>query len=564
MDKSREVIVVGGGPVGLLSALDLAWRDVPVTVLERRSDADPAHPRCNTTSARTMEFLRRLGFSERYRQAGLPPEYPTDVIYMTRINGIEITRLRLPGSGDRFENDRIAHDSGWNSVERPHRSSQMFLERVLRAQAGAHPLIDIRFEHEVAGVTQHDGRVEVAFVNTASGVKGVLESRFVMACDGGRSAIRRQLGIRMDGGTTGIGRVQSVLFRSPEVIDCFSVRPGWMNWVINRDVFGNIIPIDGRELWLTHCMIPEGEEGVTAEQVDLQIKQTLGREVAYEVIEIEPWVFSRVVAERYREGNVFLAGDAAHAWPPYAGHGMNSGIEDGMTLSWMLAAVLKGWAPETLLDAYEAERRAAGLKISAAAEGMATAQHQITQDPQLKMRTEAPGEEGAAVRRKIRNLLLDCDSQQFNAEGLNFGLQYDRSPVICYDDGPPAPPFSVAEYHPSTTPGCRAPHFAFVETGEPLVDRLGKDFSLLVSDDEVDISGIVAAAERCGMPLTVIDIAHEPRGQRYYDHALVLVRPDQRIAWRSQTAPEDPAAIIARVRGDCSNSSIQPVSRSEP
>lgn len=546
--SDHDIVIVGAGPVGLIAAMDLAYRGVSSLVLERRSDQDPMHSRCNTTSARTMEILRRLGCSRRYRQTGLPPEYPTDVVYMTRINGSEITRYNLVSSGKRFEDDRFSHDGGWRSAERPHRSSQMYLERVLRAHAQAQPQIELRYFHDVTDVNQSDGRVELSYENTQSGAVGAISARYVIACDGGRSILRRKLGIEMEGGATGVGRTQSIFFRSSEVLGKFAAKPGWMNWVINPDCFGNIIPIDGKELWLTHCMIPEGSPGVSEAEYDRQIRQVMGCDIAYEVLDIETWQFNRVVAERYRSGNVFLAGDAAHAWPPYAGHGMNTGIEDGLALTWMLASVLQGWAPEGILDAYEAERHNVGDKVSRAAAGLAAAQHEITQDTQLRSRIEDPGSEGAAVRKHVRNRLLDVDSRQFNAEGLNFGLQYDRSPIISYDDGA-APPFEVAEYIPSTVPGCRVPHFVFVETGEPLLDRLGQGFTLLVSDDEIDVSGLVDAAAACGLPLQVIDIAHEPKARRLYDHKLVLVRPDDRVAWRSNIAPPDPVQIIAKVRG---------------
>lgn len=544
----REIVIAGGGPVGLMAALDLAARGVPVCVFERRKNEIPANPRCNTTSARTMEFLRRLGYADEYRRAGLPSNYPTDVTYMTRINGIEITRYNLASSGERFEGDRFSHDAHWRSAERSHRSSQMFLERIMRDRANAHPLIDIRYEHEVSGVTNLDGHVEVSFENLATGECSKILAKYVLACDGGRSVIRNQLGIKMVGGYTGIGRVQTIFFRSADVLKNFSVKPGWMNWVINEDCFGNIVAVDGKELWLTHCMIPDGADGVTKEEYDRQIRQMMGCDIKYEVIEIETWQFNRVVAEKYRSGNVFLAGDAAHAWPPYAGHGMNSGIEDAFTLTWMLAAVVQGWASDSLLDAYHVERRGAGEKVSLAAQEMAQNQHRITQDPDWRTKTELPGAEGVKARGRIRNQLLDVDSKQFNAEGLNFGIQYENSPIIIYDDGV-APKFDVSEYTPSTVPGCRAPFFVFAETGVPVMDRFGDGYTLLVSDDEIDTGGLAAAAKARGMPFKVINIAHEPQARRHYDHKLVLVRPDDRIAWRSNSAPADPVQILAIVCG---------------
>jgi 2-polyprenyl-6-methoxyphenol hydroxylase-like FAD-dependent oxidoreductase len=542
------IIIVGAGPVGLIAAIDLAQRGVRTIVLERRSSADPANPRCNTTSARTMEILRELGIADEYRACGLPADYPNDVRYSTRINGTEITRYTLASSGSRFEDDRKSHDGGWNSVERPHRVSQLLLERVLRRKALSLPEIDLRFDHECIELEQDDERVLVTYRNVESGEQGTISASYLIGADGGRSTIRRAIGVKLIGGYTQIARAESVYFRSSAILDLFPGKPAWMNWVINKDMFGNLIAIDGKELWLAHVTIPDGQEGIRREDFDRQIQETLGAKVEYEVISQESWQLNRLVADTYRINRVFLAGDAAHSWPPWAGHGMNTGIEDGMGLSWLLAGALAGWLPQSALDAYQAERQNVGDKISQAAVNMASAQHEIAHNLDLRTRVEEAGEEGLKARQYIRNRLIEADSIQFNPQGLNFGLQYDASPLIIYDEEE-APEFAIASYKPSTVPGCRAPHFAFIETGEPLIDRLGKGFALLVSDDEVDVSGLTGAAADCGMPLTTIDVAHEPKAREFFRHKLVLVRPDKRIAWRANEAPGDPRAIIDKVRG---------------
>jgi 2-polyprenyl-6-methoxyphenol hydroxylase-like FAD-dependent oxidoreductase len=220
-----DIVVVGAGPVGLIAAMDLADRGIRAIVLEARSDAEPMHSRCNTTSARTMEILRRLDCSRRYRNVGLPSDYPVDVVYMTRINGEEITRYKIPGSGTRFEEDRFAHDGNWRSAERSHRSSQLFLERVLRDHAITHFGIEIRYFHEVTDISQSNDQVELSFTDTRTGAPGQIAARYVMACDGGRSTVRRKLGIAMEGGTTGLGRTQSIFFRSDDVLKNFAATP---------------------------------------------------------------------------------------------------------------------------------------------------------------------------------------------------------------------------------------------------------------------------------------------------------------------------------------------------
>ena len=547
---TERVIIAGAGPVGLVSAMDLAWRGVPVTVLEKRTDEAPAHPRCNTTSARTMEILRRLGCNDAYRACGLRADYPNDVTYSTGLTGVEFARYHLPAAGAGVLAERVAHDGGWHSAERPHRATQFYLERVLRAHAQSFDLIDLRFCQEIVGVEQSDGQVRVETRHTETGATETLSAPYVMACDGGRSDVRKAVGIEMSGGYTGLGRMQSVVFRSKEVKPIMESHNGlgWMNWVVNEAGRGATIAIDGEELWLTHINLMRDQDEVTPETIERHITSVIGRKIDYQVEHTEIWQLNRLVAERYREGNVFLAGDAAHIWPPYAGHGMNTGIEDGIALTWMLAAVLKGWAPASILDAYQAERHNVGEKVSRAAEGLAAAQIEILGSVGCVSILGEAGEAGDQARKQVRDQLVMRDSAQFCAEGMNFGLHYDQSPIIAYDDGQ-APEYQIRNYTPSTVPGCRTPYFAFIEDGVPIYDRLSQGYSLLRSDESIDVADLVKAAESCGMPFKVIDIEFEPSARAFYDHALVLVRPDDRVAWRGDAMPQDPAALIDHIRG---------------
>jgi hypothetical protein len=227
---------------------------------------------------------------------------------------------------------------------------------------------------------------------------------------------------------------------------------------------------------------------------------------------------------------------------------MNTGIEDAVCITWMLAAVVNGWAPASILDAYEAERHDVGEKVSRAAEGLAAALFEVLGSIENVDVLDDSGEEGDRLRRSVRNKLVERDSIQFNAQGMNFGLHYDHSPLIVYDEGV-APEYAIRDYTPSTVPGCRAPFFAFIEDGTPIYDRLGQGYSLLRSDESLDVSGFERAARSCGMPFEVIDIQYEPAARDFYDVALVLVRPDDRVAWRGSSVPDDPQRIIDTLRG---------------
>lgn len=546
----HPVIIVGAGPVGLISAMDLAKRGVPSVVLEQRSDDAPAHPKCNTTSARTMEVLRRLGCNEEYRKCGLDGDYPNDVVYNTGLSGYEVLRYSLPSANARWRDDRLAYDGGWRSSERPHRASQFYLERVLREHAATFEEIDIRFFQNVIEVNHQDGLVELEVEDTRTQAREKLVARFVLGCDGGRSTVRRQSGIKMDGGFTGLAKMQAVMFRSKDVLPRMQQLengPIWMSWMtLPSGKQTGLIAIDGKELWLSHQVRFDDAEATT-EAIHEQITDLMGSEIEYEVVNHEQWQLNQVVAQRYREGNAFLAGDAAHAWPPWAGHGMNTGIEDGVGITWLIAAVINGWAPESILDAYQAERHNVGDKVANVATGMATTLFELVTNQELMADIHKDNEKGEAARKQFRNTMLERDSGQFNPEGLNFGMQYDESPLIIYD-GAEAPQYEVEKYTPTTIPGCRAPWFAMID-GSSIYDHLTDGYTLLRCDESLDVSAFEDAARACGMPFKVIDIGREPKAREVYDHGLVLVRADTRVAWRSNVIPADAKQIIDKVRG---------------
>lgn len=543
-----DVAIVGAGPVGLTLAMDLAWRGVSCTVFEQRGPDDPAHPKCNTTSARSMEILRRLGCDQAYRATGLPPDFPNDMAWSTGImSGYELGRLPLPSARDRWSGDRFAFDGFWPSSERPHRASQFYLEEVLRKHAATFERITLHFRHEACELSLTGDAITLGVRDLDSGEVSTCTACYVVGCDGSRSFVRRAAGIGMPRGEP-LGKLWGVFFECDEVLARWPTDrdPTWMNFIFNPHRGGALIAIDGIGRWLAHVNVPRG---VDHENVDFEagVRELVGLDGPMKILAAEPWQLRSAVAETYRQGSVFLAGDAAHSWPPLAGFGMNSGMEDAATLGWMLAGVLKGWAPETLLDAYDAERRVVGEQVAQAAEGMVLDQRSIFGDRERLAHIEDDDAAGEEARAVIGRGLVRVDSQQFDPQGLNFGIHYPSSPIICYDDGKP-PPFTVADYTPSTVPGCRAPYFVLAE-GVPLYDVLGEEFTLLVKDHAMDVSAFETEAKRCGLGLKTLDIAHEPKARHLYDHALVLIRPDQYIAWRADSMPDDVRAVVDRIRG---------------
>jgi 2-polyprenyl-6-methoxyphenol hydroxylase-like FAD-dependent oxidoreductase len=546
MQKNDEadVLIVGAGPVGLTLAIDLAWRGIDVTVVETRAGAAPPEPKCNHVAARTMEIFRRLGVAEKVRGAGLPADYPHDISYRTTFTGRELTRIRIPCRRDRFTMTD-GPDCNWPTPEPPHRINQIFLEPILFEHAAAQPRIRIINRTSVDDVAVGDTSASATLRDLDSGAIIRMSSRFIVGCDGARSVVRKAIGARLSGDEV-VQRVQSTYIRAPDLVKLQQHERAWGTGSINPRRAGMVYAIDGVERWLVHNYMKPDEGDFDSVDRDACIRTILGvgRNFRYDIISKEDWVGRRLIADKFRDRCAFIAGDAAHIWVPYAGYGMNAGIADAMNLSWLLAAHLNGWAPASILDAYEAERWPITSQVSRFA--MSHAEAEIRRRGAVPGDIEDEGPAGERARREVGRLAYEINVQQYACAGLNFGTYYDRSPIIAYD-GAEHPAYTMDGYTPSTVPGCRTPHF-WRDHGGSIYDAMGPEFTLLRFDSSIDTAPLEAAALRRALPLTVLAV-NASAGRGLYGHRLVLSRPDQHVAWRGDALPPDPLALIDHVRG---------------
>ena len=539
-----DVLIVGAGPVGLTLAIDLAWRGINVTVAETRARAAPPEPKCNHVAARTMETFRRLGIAGKVRNAGLPADYPHDISYRTSFTGPELTRIRIPCRRDRFTMTD-GPDCNWPTPEPPHRINQIFLEPILFEHAASQPRIRIVNRVSVEDVRVGDASASVSLRDLGSDKLQRLNCRFLIGCDGARSVVRKAIGAELSGDAI-IQRVQSTYIRAPGLIDRQQHVNAWGTGAINPRRSGMVYAIDGSERWLVHNYMKPGETEFEAVDRDASLRTILGvgPDFKYDIISKEDWYGRRLIANKFRDRCAFIAGDAAHIWVPYAGFGMNAGIADAMNLSWLLAAHLNGWAPASILDAYEAERWPITSQVSKFA--MSHAEAEIRRRGAVPESIEDAGPEGEQARAEVGRLAYEINVQQYACAGLNFGTYYDRSPIIAYD-GAEHPAYTMDRYTPSTVPGCRTPHL-WREDGGSLYDAMGPEFTLLRFDTAIDVAPIERAARDRNVPLGVIDIAL-PADAGFEPGGLVLSRPDQHVAWRGKNLPSDPLALIDHVRG---------------
>ena len=390
-----------------------------------------------------------------------------------------------------------------------------------------------------------DAGVRADLVDLASGAHERVQADYLVACDGANSMVRNALGVPLAGAGV-LGHPAHLFFRAPGLLDQCGRAPGTFFLAIDRDgLWANIRLVDPIDaVW--RLMVLDTDGCAAAETLDRAalLRRAVGRTIAVEWLGASIWTRRAVVAESYRDGRVFLAGDAVHQLSPTGALGMNTGIGDAVDLGWKLAAVLQGWGGGELLASYEAERRPVGLRnVAMAAEFHL--QHEEFERGFAAIEDE--GEEGRALRRRCGEALVRNVGRMFRTIGLQIGYRYEASP-ICIADGTPAPPDEPAAYVPTARPGARAPH-AWLGDGRSTLDLFGRRFVLLrLGADAPDGAGLAAAAAIRGMPLEVVAL-DAPEIAGLYARRLVLVRPDGHVAWRADAAPDHPGHIIDRVRG---------------
>ncbi len=540
-----DVVVIGAGPVGLTLAMDLAWRGVNVIVLESRAPGEPPSVKSNHVSARSMEIFRRLGVAQKVRDAGLPGDYPNDVVYRTAFLGREITRIKIPCRAERYT-AKDGPDTWWPTPEPPHRINQIYLEPLLSAHLSAMP--NARIFHGTPLVDFTQGTERVTAFATADGKEIEISCKFLIGCDGGRSLVRKKIGATLSGDVA-LQHVQSSYIRAPKLLGMLLEQggtPAWASFALNARQPGNVYAIDGKQNWLVHVYLKPGITDFEAVDRDAAIRTVLGvnKDFEYELLSKEDWVGRRLIVDKVRDDKVFICGDACHLWVPYAGYGMNAGIADAADLAWLLAARLEGWGAEGILAAYAAERLPITDQVSHFAMDHAHAMTKARKS--VSDEIEADGPEADAYRAAVGKATYDLNVQQYCCAGLNFGYFYQSSPIIVYD-GEAAPPYTMGEFTPSTAPGARLPHI-WLPGRRSLYDAMGPYYTLLRLDPDIDVSSLTNAAAAACVPLTVLDVSGSEPAE-LFSHNLILVRPDQHVAWRGNGAPADPGRLMEIVRG---------------
>lgn len=531
--QRTQVVIAGGGPVGMTLALILGRRGIPCVLLER-NDRTTVHPKMDITNARSMELFRSAGIADALRQVAVPVEHCFDVSWVTQSTGEELHRFRYPSVVEHRAMIRARND-GSQPAESPMRVSQVEIEPVLKKAIDAEPLVDVRFGVEFESLVQDDSGVTVTVRNKARDAVSQIRCDYLVGCDGGSSRVRSFLDIGLSGQSRVMQRYM-VHFRSQRR----DLLQRWGTAWHYQSAFGTLIAQNDRDIWTLHSRFPEGESVETVDPSE-QIARFVGEPIEHEVIKANAWVPHLLVADHYARGRVLLAGDAAHQYIPTGGYGMNTGVGDAFDLGWKLAAVLRGFGGSRLLQSYEIERRPVGLRNRAASGRHNDVRVQIGKlyTPELF----ADGAAGDATRQAASAAIAKLGNAENESFGIELGYFYRDSPVILHD-----PDFEwiddPLQYRPSTAPGGRLPN-VFLKDGSALYDHLGPWFTLVLTDSSLP-DDFVQAAHQASVPLTVVHLP-DPEFRPIYEAKMILVRPDHHVAWRG-SAPDSVADALDILR----------------
>ena len=535
--RRTQVLIAGGGPVGLSAAVELGLRGISCVIVEPRERPTRTRPRAKTLNIRTMEHLRRWGVAARLRAAApLPTWWSQDIAFCTSLLGTEITR---------FTGVLGLRDDEGVSPELGQQAPQYVLEEVLREIVAELASCTFLVGGKVTSLDQSDDRVTVQ-VRHPDGRGEAVAAQFVLGADGHRSVVREAIGSRYEG-TQAQRPNLGVMFRSAELMDLLPDPPAVQSWLVNEETPGVMGPVDRAGTW---WLIAFGVDPI-AGQLDLQrlVQGALGRPVPVEIVSTDPWTARMELADRCRAGRVFLIGDAAHLNPPFGGHGLNTGIGDAVDVGWKLAAVLDGWGGLGLLDSYEAERRPLQQRvIAAAAANMSVLSTQL-----VRPGMDDQGPAGEQIRRTAADQIRATKSAEYFSLDLVLGHRYCQSPVLPADrpdaaPGPgPAPGPDDDQWATAARAGRRMPH-AWVRPGVSSLDLIGPGFCVIAAET-ADTSSLERAAAERRVPVTVHrDLAAEQATQ--LGASIVVVRPDQVVAWAGHAAPPAATALLGQITGN--------------
>jgi 2-polyprenyl-6-methoxyphenol hydroxylase-like FAD-dependent oxidoreductase len=525
------VLIVGGGPVGLALAAVLGKQGVRVRLVEQGPDRIGS-AKMIVVSVRTMELCRQLGVADAVRNWGFPLDQPLDSVFCTKLDGYELGRVATPPLS-------VVADTPF-SPERERPCPQTWFDPILKRFAASFSHVSLQYGCRLASFVQDETGVVARLIHADGSVEEAAAD-YLVGCDGYHSTVRDQLGIEVRGNKF-LDQSMSIYVRSSAFwpLDRFGYAYRYV-MVGETGTWAVLTTIDGRDLWRVQLIGIDPADLDRARQEEA-IRRMVGADVPFVIEDTSVWVRKMTVADRFSDGRVFIAGDAAHAHPPNGGLGMNTGLQDAFDLGWKLAAATQGWAGPRLLDTYDIERRPASAR---AAEESLRNYRRLTGHGSERAIND-PGSAGQEARRRLGAALVAENEKAWHPIGVHLGYSYDPSPIVV-PDGTPRLADDPVGYVPNARPGARAPHVALAD-GSSILDFFGRTF-VLIDFGSGEAGGAAEAAASRRVPLEVVPLDHAA-ARELYGASLVLVRPDGHVAWRGNRPPRRGwLALFDTVRG---------------
>ncbi|HUY06816.1 MAG TPA: FAD-dependent monooxygenase [Acidimicrobiales bacterium] len=532
--SDTQILIVGAGPVGLTLAIELGQQGVSCIVIDKRPELGKL-PKMERSNARTMENFRRAGIADRIRAAGLNNDLPMDVfICLENVVNRPLVHHPYP-SVNQLKQTGSATNDGSLPLEPYQLISQYTLEPLLRDVAIDLPGVTVVFGHELLEFTQDDIGVSATIVVNGHERK-TITADYLAGCDGGNSTVRQQLGIELRGES--LLELRQALFYCEDLFERIPIGKGRHYHIADGEHSFMIVQDDTKHFSL-HSSVG------TDEEMPKLFEKIAGMPVNYETLYIGKWTQRLMVADRYVDNRVLLAGDSAHLVIPTGGLGMNTGAGDAVDLAWKLAGTLHGWGGEHLLDSYNLERQPIGVRNVAASRRAAVGRRAWRDAWKENIADDTP--EGAATRENLAAIAEREQRWSNELPGIELGYRYKNSPVIVDEEG--GPDSDSFEYTPSTWPGVRLPHI-WLNDGTPIQDHLGRRFTLVHAPEAEFFAGdFERAFAHYGASFTTFAANSSAFDTVYEGYRLILVRPDLHIVWRSRGELPDYAKLAATATG---------------
>lgn len=535
MNTLIEVLIVGGGPVGLTLAIDLGRRGVRCTIIEQ-NHAPAFQPKMERCNARTMEIFRRMGIAERIRASGLRSDCPMDVYVVTALNEAPITHHKYPSVAEAKAKVRSCSD-GTQSLEPYQLISQYTLEPLLKSVAEELATVTVKYGCRYVSHSQDQAGV-TATVEGSDGVQ-TLRAKYLIGCDGGGSQVRKNLEIALEG-EGNLLQLRQSLFFCPDLFEMMPIGQGpgrGRHYHVADASSTMMIMQDSTKHWTLHSAA--GHEN----EMERIFDEVVGVPVRKEMLFCNSWRQNMLLAERYRRGRVFLAGDSAHLVVPFGGLGMNTGIGDAIDLAWKLAGTLQGWGGPDLLRSYEIERRQVGERNIGAARSALLGRRKWRSHYRPNIRDK--NSDGECTRAQLATVAEIEQRKSNDMTGAELGYRYVDSPIIC--NMPGGPELKFREYEPTNWPGARLPH-VWLRNGAALQDQIPDGYAILSFGKAAEAEKLRQAFHRCGAPVHVLDLKDDS-ARAVLAADLLVLRPDLHVVWRGNQLVQEPDQIASTATG---------------